>query len=109
MSYFLLHFAMADPVIDQEKKSYRWIWVPVNDAGEMRFFILSRMYPVSFKFDFWWIWKLIETFFLPSFPFYIGILMHKIYCIKEVQNVDQGFQIAIFNDHFFKKELNVIL
>jgi hypothetical protein len=44
------------PVIDREKKfSYRWIWVPVNDAGEMRFFILSRMYPVSFKFDFWWI------------------------------------------------------
>ena len=78
MSYFLLHFAMADPVIDQEKKSYRWIWVPVNDAGEMRFFILSRMYPVSFKFDFWWIWKSIETFFLPYFPFYFSCLTNDI-------------------------------
>ena len=46
-------------VNDEHQKSltYRRSWIPMNKTGQMRFFVFTGMNPVSFQFNFRWIWK----------------------------------------------------
>ena len=41
--------------------TYRWSWISMNKTGQMCFFVFTGMNPVSFQFNFRWIWKTQST------------------------------------------------